>query len=67
MVDEDERRFAAADLNNDGVLDKNEYVAFYHPYDYEYMHKFEIERGIKDYDKDNDGVVTVDEFIGGKS
>ncbi|XP_067678395.1 calumenin-like [Haliotis asinina] len=64
MVDEDERRFDGADLDKNKMLDKSEYVAFYHPYDFEHMHKFEIERGIKDYDKDNDGKVSLAEYVG---
>ncbi|XP_046327571.2 calumenin-like isoform X2 [Haliotis rufescens] len=64
MVDEDERRFNGADLDKSGSLDKSEYVAFYHPYDFEHMHQYEIERGIKDYDKDGDGQVSMKEFVG---
>ncbi|XP_046565805.1 reticulocalbin-1-like [Haliotis rubra] len=64
MIDEDERLFDGADLDKNKMLDKSEYVAFYHPYDFEHMHKFEIERGIKDYDKDNDGKVSLAEYIG---
>ncbi|XP_046565804.1 calumenin-B-like [Haliotis rubra] len=65
VIDEDEKRFTAADLDKDGSLDKSEYVAFVHPYDYEHMYAFEVQHRLKDFDKDNDTAVSLAEFIGG--
>ncbi|XP_067679887.1 nucleolar GTP-binding protein 2-like [Haliotis asinina] len=64
VIDEDEKRFTAADLDKDGALDKSEYVAFVHPYDYEHMHAYEVQHRLKDFDKDNDTAVSLAEFLG---
>ena len=68
QVDEEEKKFKAADENKDGFLDKSEFNAFYHPYSHEHMHHFEIDRTMHDNDKNKDGVLSMDEFIAnGKS
>ncbi|XP_071117265.1 reticulocalbin-2-like [Haliotis cracherodii] len=62
-IGEDEKRFTAADLDKNGILDKSEYVAFMHPYDYEHMHAYEIEHRLKEFDTDNDTAVSLIEFL----
>ena len=64
MVEEDHLKFNAADKNKDGSLDEQEYVAFEFPYDFEHMHDIEMNRAMKDYDKNSDGFVTLEEFLG---
>ncbi|XP_005107699.1 reticulocalbin-2 [Aplysia californica] len=64
LVADDKKRFAAADLNQDGSLDENEFLAYFQPYDYPHMFEVEIERTMKEMDKDGDGSVSMEEFIG---
>ena len=66
MLKEDEHRFNVADLNKDGQLDLEEYKAFYHPYDYEHMMIFELERELEEKDKNGDKKLSFEEYIGGK-
>ena len=64
MVDDEKKKFDAADLNKDGSLDGEEYVAFVYPYDFAHMHDVELERTLQEQDKDKDGIITKEEFIG---
>ncbi|XP_041357787.1 reticulocalbin-2-like [Gigantopelta aegis] len=64
MLAEDEKRFKGADLNQDGQLELEEYKAFYHPYDYEHMHIFEVNRELEEKDKDGDKKLSLEEYIG---
>lgn len=63
-MDEEKRKFEAADVNNDGFLERDEFIAFYHPYNYEHMHQIELQRVMKDHDKNNDGLLSLEEFLG---
>jgi len=64
MVTDDKKRFGAADVNKDGFLDESEYYAYFQPYDYPHMFPSEMERTMKEFDKDSDGFVSMEEFIG---
>ncbi|GFO42632.1 reticulocalbin-2-like protein [Plakobranchus ocellatus] len=64
LMKDDEARFHAADLDKDGSLDENEYLAFSQPYDYPHMFEVEMARSMKEFDKDKDGFVSMEEFIG---
>lgn len=64
MVADEGAKFKAADTNGDGGLDVAEYSAFLHPQNYEHMHGLEIDRTLVDYDKNGDGVVTFEEYLG---
>ncbi|CAL1532728.1 unnamed protein product [Lymnaea stagnalis] len=64
VVTDDKKRFVAADLNKDGFLDENEYVAYFQPYDFPHMYQVEMERSMKDMDDDSDGTISMQEFIG---
>ncbi|XP_045159992.1 calumenin-B-like isoform X1 [Mercenaria mercenaria] len=66
-VDEEQRKFEAADVNKDGYLEKDEFVAFYHPYNYEHMHNIELQRVMNDHDKNTDGFLSLEEFLGDSS
>lgn len=63
-MDEEKRKFEAADVNKDEKLTKEEFVAFYHPYNYEHMHQIELQRVMNDHDKDKDGFLSLQEFLG---
>jgi Ca2+-binding EF-hand superfamily protein len=64
MVADEKVKFDAADQNNDGVLNVDEYTAFLHPYDFEFMHSYELDRSMADYDENNDGLISFDEYLG---
>lgn len=63
MKDEDELRFKAADLNKDGKLDKDEFMAFSHPYNYDHMFESEKQIKLNAIDKDKDDKVSIEEFL----
>ena len=63
QVDEEEKKFATADGDHDRLLDRTEFSAFYHPYSYEHMHKFELDRTMLEHDKNKDGVLSLEEFL----
>lgn len=52
-------------MNKDGFLDEKEYIAYFQPYDFPHMYEVEMERAMKDLDKDTDGFISMQEFIGG--
>ncbi|BFZ16744.1 hypothetical protein BsWGS_19784 [Bradybaena similaris] len=64
LITDDRNRFAAADVNADGSLDEKEYIAYFQPYDFPHMYEVEMERAMKDIDKDADGFISMQEFIG---
>jgi Ca2+-binding EF-hand superfamily protein len=64
LITDDRNRFTAADVNKDGFLDEAEYIAYFQPYDFPHMYEVEMERAMKDLDKDLDGFVSMQEFIG---
>jgi len=64
MVTDDKKRFGAADVDKDGFLDESEYYAYFQPYDYPHMFPSEMERTMKEFDKDSDGFVSMEEFVG---
>ena len=61
---EDETKFNLADLNKDKALDLEEYIAFHNPEmeDYKHMHQFLVDDDMKDYDKNKDGKLSLEEF-----
>lgn len=54
--------FAAADLDNNKLLNQTEVLAFYDPYDYAYMHDSEVARKIGSLDTDMNGALSLAEF-----
>jgi len=64
MVRDEESKFHLSDRNSDSSLDVEEYAAFLHPQNYEYMHDLEIDNAVTDYDKNRDGVVSFAEYLG---
>ncbi|KAG8433899.1 hypothetical protein GDO86_012317 [Hymenochirus boettgeri] len=63
MMIRDERRFKASDKDGDMIATRDEFTAFLHPEEYDYMKEIVITETIEDIDKNGDGVVNVDEYI----
>jgi len=61
---EDEVKFGACDRDADGVVDAKEFLAFYHPEDFEFMHEIEKKRVVEENDKDGDGAISLEEYMG---
>merc|ERR1712130_87403 len=59
----DARRFIGADVDADGALNINEFVAFLHPYTQANMKHVLAVEAMEDLDTDKDGQVDIDEFI----
>ncbi|KAM9457523.1 reticulocalbin-3 isoform 3-T3 [Clarias gariepinus] len=60
----DQRRFKFADKDGDGIATKEEFTAFLHPEEFAYMRKLVVEETMEDIDKNGDGKVNLDEYIG---
>lgn len=60
----DKKLWEAADTNKDGKLSKDEFAAMIHPHQFEHMKHFVLEDAMKQLDTDNDGYVSMDEYIG---
>ena len=57
--------FKAADVNGDKKLDRKEYVAFSHPEDHPHIMRTPVIQSVmKAKDKNNDGRLDFQEFIG---
>ncbi|OCT70852.1 calumenin isoform X1 [Xenopus laevis] len=63
MMKRDERRFKVADKDGDMIATRDEFTAFLHPEEYDYMQDIVITETIEDIDKNDDGIVDVDEYI----
>lgn len=61
---EDEAKFRACDRDSDGILDAKEFLAFYHPEDFDFMHEIERQRVLEENDKDADGAISLEEYLG---
>uniref|UniRef100_UPI0037E8FBA1 calumenin-A n=1 Tax=Semicossyphus pulcher TaxID=241346 RepID=UPI0037E8FBA1 len=64
MMARDERRFRVADTNGDLIADKVEFTAFLHPEDHEHMKDVVVQETIEDIDKNGDGFIDIQEYIG---
>ncbi|XP_008310429.1 reticulocalbin-2 [Cynoglossus semilaevis] len=58
------RRFDHADLDGTPGLNVSEFLAFTHPSEVDHMDDFAIEDVLSEYDTDNDGYISLSEFIG---
>ncbi|XP_019750901.1 reticulocalbin-2 [Hippocampus comes] len=58
------RRFNFADLDGTPGLNVTEFLAFTHPSEMDHMADFAIEDVLSDYDLDQDGLISLKEFIG---
>ncbi|XP_052065479.1 calumenin-like isoform X2 [Mytilus californianus] len=64
MINRDERRWKAADKNKDGKLDKTEFSDFLHPEEAGHMRDIVVQETMEDIDKDKDGFISLEEYIG---
>ena len=64
MQKRDRRRWTVADKDGDDSLTKEEFGAFLHPEDTDYMRDIVVQETIEDIDKDKDGKISVQEYIG---
>ncbi|XP_068611245.1 calumenin-A isoform X2 [Brachionichthys hirsutus] len=64
MMMRDERRFRVADGNGDMVANKQEFTAFLHPEEHEHMKDVVVQETIEDVDKNGDGLIDLQEYIG---
>lgn len=64
MLGRDERRFKAADVDGDGQASKEEFTAFLHPEEFEHMKDIIVTETMEDIDKNGDGFIDLNEYIG---
>ncbi len=64
MISLDKEKFERADSNQDGGLSQEEFNAFLHPYNFEDMRDLELKEVLIDYDKNKDGTINLEEFLG---
>ncbi|XP_032895900.1 calumenin isoform X1 [Amblyraja radiata] len=64
MMARDERRFKRADQNADLFATKEEFTAFLHPEEYDHMKDIVVLETMEDIDKNGDGFIDLDEYIG---
>ncbi|XP_023301118.2 calumenin-B [Lucilia cuprina] len=64
MLNRDRRRWGVADQDLDDALTKEEFTAFLHPVDHPTMRDVVLSETIEDIDKDKDGKISIEEYIG---
>lgn len=64
LLKRDRYRWSVADQDLDDNLTKDEFTAFLHPEDHPSMKGVVLRETITDLDKDHDGKISVDEYIG---
>ncbi|XP_043603684.1 calumenin [Bombus pyrosoma] len=64
LLKKDRRRWAAADLDGDDALTKEEFLAFLHAKEADHMKDIVVIETMEDVDKDGDGKVSLSEYIG---
>lgn len=64
MKRRDRRRWEQADLDKDDKLTKEELTSFLHPEEIEHMKHIMVEETMEDIDKDHDGKISLDEYVG---
>eukprot|EP00088_Acartia_fossae_P056646 TRINITY_DN6597_c0_g1_i3.p1 TRINITY_DN6597_c0_g1~~TRINITY_DN6597_c0_g1_i3.p1 ORF type:complete len:324 (-),score=96.58 TRINITY_DN6597_c0_g1_i3:68-1039(-) len=64
MEARDHRRFSLADTDQDGALTKLEFQSFLHPEHADHMRDIVVTETFEDIDKDNDGKISLEEYIG---
>ncbi|XP_026107212.1 calumenin-B-like [Carassius auratus] len=64
MMTRDERRFKMADYDGDMRANKEEFTAFLHPEEFNYMKDIILLEAMEDIDKNGDGFIDIDEYIG---
>lgn len=64
MVRRDQRRWGVADVDGDGALTRGEFAGFLHPEETGHMRDIVVLETLEDIDKDKDGRVSLEEYIG---
>lgn len=64
MMQRDKRRWSTADKNGDDLLSKEEFKNFLHPEHADHMKDIVVIETIEDIDKDGDGQISLQEYIG---
>jgi len=64
MEARDNRRWVLADVDKNGELSKDEFQAFLHPEDADHMRDIVVTETLEDIDKDGDGKINMEEYIG---
>ncbi|XP_076852339.1 reticulocalbin-3 isoform X1 [Brachyhypopomus gauderio] len=64
MLRRDQRRFEAADKDGDGIATREEFTAFLHPEEFDYMKNMVVQETMEDIDKNGDGKISLEEYIG---
>lgn len=64
MLKRDRRRWSAADSDSDDSLTREEFAAFLHPEETDHMRDIVVLETMEDIDKDQDGKISVHEYIG---
>ncbi|XP_047656632.1 reticulocalbin-3 [Tachysurus fulvidraco] len=64
MHSRDQRRFKMADKDGDGIATREEFTAFLHPEEFDYMQGLVVQETMEDIDKNGDGKVNLEEYIG---
>lgn len=64
MLIRDRRRWSFADRNGDDNLNRTEFTDFLHPEESARMRDIVVTETLEDIDKDHDGKLSVDEYIG---
>lgn len=64
MLDRDKRRFEKADSDHNKKLNNEEFAAFLHPENHDDMKGLVVEETLEDIDKDKDGFISLNEYIG---
>ncbi|KAJ6664135.1 hypothetical protein lerEdw1_008350 [Lerista edwardsae] len=60
----DKKRFEKANRDGTSGLNLSEFIAFEHPEEAEYMKEFVIQEALDEHDKNGDGLVSLEEFLG---
>lgn len=64
MMDRDRKRWEVADQDGDDHCSKEEFRAFLHPEEYDHMKSIVTIETMDDIDKDKDGFISMEEYIG---
>lgn len=64
MLSRDRRRWSVADRDGDDLLTKSEFTEFLHPEEYPRMRDIVVAETLEDIDKNGDGKLSVEEYIG---
>ena len=64
MLARDKRRFTRADRDDNKQLNSEEFASFLHPESNDEMKGILIEETLEDIDKDKDGFISLEEYIG---